>query len=394
MGHRLPTGRPFSWEDSVALLDRSPAKLITHTLGFAVYGGGAPQRKDWWFINKTGADNDQVVDYDAMANLVGLGYAKEGTRAEDIKVTKLPIRVDSDDIEDFLDQAYRMRAQKPLLDKDGNPVIVNGKQKVETFIGCQGNGVEASRLQADGSWANIPCCNKPWHEATKTGFKDRPHPEFIAILRRQKRHDPTDGLRCPYAQNSDPKQGLKCTPESVLTCRCDAIGALGTFARYRSHSHHTADRLRATFEEIKAKLGFLTDVPLNLVLSKKVINTPRGRTGMQVVHVELRVTYDEALRLTERRLAMRAQLEDQRARLLLAAKEPDGEDRLAEFMHDRALPAPAAAKAVVHAEGNGVVAKGQATKPIEADVVDMPSQPSLVDVPPSKPYGPAVDGDR
>jgi hypothetical protein len=365
------------------LLDRTHVKLVTHSLNFASWAGGAPTRLDHWIICKLGVhDAKQEVDREAMENLRTMSFFKGDG---EVKVRKLPIRVDSDNIDDFLDQNYVMRALKPVLDKDGQPVMgTNGKPKNESYVACKGNGVDASRLASTKSntWNKIPC------NAALT-FPERDNPELVALITRKTRHDPNDGKRCPFAQNNNPQNGLICKPETVLTCRCDAIGTVGSFARFRSHGHKTADRMVSTFREIQQKLGFLADVPLWLCLEKIMINTPRGRTAMQVAHVELRVSADEALRLTEARLAQRAQLEDRRRQLRLAAKEPDATSRIdAEFHHERLLTPP---KVIQHAEGNGVLLDGQKTQPIDAEVV----QPTLVDVSPNeKPYDPSVDGDR
>ena len=356
------------------LLDRDPPKLITHSLNYAEWGHHKVKWLDYWLINKTAVGDDkQTIDHDSMKNLVTLGYAKDPA---DIKVRRLPIRVDSDDIDDFLKQDYVLRGKKPRRDREGKEIP--GKHDV--FIACQGDGVNASRLQGDGTFAAIPCTSRP--EWNGKGFRERSQTELHAILSKQKKHDPHDGLRCPYAQNSDPKKGPCCKPETVLTCRCDAIGSLGTFARYRSHSHKTADRLRSSFEEIKAKLGFLADVPLDLVLEKVMMNTPFGRTALPVCHVVLRVTADEALRLTEARLRARAQIEDRKRLLLTAHREQDNPEQIAqEFLQDVKV-----VKTTAFAEGNGVVVDGQHGKPIEA------KQPDLIDVPSS--FDPAVDGDR
>lgn len=358
----------------MSLLDRNIRPLITHSLNFAEWSGGAPKRLDHWIICKVGVhESKQELDRDAMENLRKLGYAPA---TGDVKVRRMPIRVDSDNIDDFLPQDYKCRAKKPILDKDGNQLLVDGKPKHETFVFCQGNGVEASRLSAkDGTWRSIPCCSRPFYDGK--GFKDRPQPALYEILVKKQKYDVNDGLRCPYAQNSDPSIAPVCKPESVLTCRCDAIGSLGTFARYRSHGHKTADRLRSTFEEIKKQLGFLADVPLDLVLSKQRINTPRGPTAMQVAHVELRVSFDEALRLTEARLAQRALIEDRRRLLMASHAVQDSAERIDQEFPVRALPAP---QTVRNAEGNGVMTgPGQQTTPIVATAA---RQPDLIDMPP------------
>jgi hypothetical protein len=364
------------------LLDREPKKIITHALTFAEWTGGAPKRKDYWMVVRLGAsDSKHELDIAAMENLRTMGFFA-GTG--DVKVRKLPIRVDSDDLEDFIDQSYQLRVNVPVRDKNGAVVKkANGQDQHKSECICKGDGVNASRMAKGGVWNAIPC-------GANINLPARPNAELLQILRKEKQHDPHDGLRCPFAQNGDKNLGPKCGPETVVTCRCDVVGNIGGFARYRSHSHHTADRLVSSFREIREKLGFLADVPLWLCMEKQTINTPDGRRPMELVHVELRVTADEALRLMEARLAQRALIEDRKRKLLMAKNEPDDPLRLAEEFpaHTRALSAP---KTVVNAEGNGVVLAGTNTKAIDAEVV----QPTLVDVAPStKPFDPSIDGDR
>ncbi len=300
------------------LRDRTHGPVITHRVAYG-RPGRPPQRLDYFEITSSSIDGEKFpVDEQAHANL---SDARFGDRYRSDKPRRIPIRVDSDDIDEFLHQQYECR-----IKKDGR-----------VHLWCSGDGIEAQRKTRDGD-RTIRCSNKP---ESMGGQQERVQRDLVELLKKPGSHDPADSMRCPFAQNRDPKAGPKCDPVTNFIFRCDAIGNLGGRARFRSHSHATADRLRSSLLEIRDAMpgGILAHVPLDLCMTMKTMVMPNGRTTKQpVAHVELRCTFDEAIALISTKLqAIGAAEQDVRNhRLLTAALHDDVPDDVveAEFTED------------------------------------------------------------
>lgn len=317
----------------MTLLDRRLRQVVTHRLACGRPGlrddngrPGAPTMLDHLEITfseqqKNGAF---IADTEAMRRLPLLDqrYTAEKPR-------RLPIRVDDDDIDVFLSQEYQARVTLPVLDRATKEPVIgpDGKPRRVPRVWCRGNGAQAKRLDASQMEVDIPCNANPFT------FSARTEDELLPILRTGK-YDVGDGKRCPFAQNGDGKRGPTCKPTTLLLCRCDVVSNVGAWCRVVSHGHATADRIRQTLLDIKAKMpgGMLRDVPLDLVLTMRPSSNPvtRGRL-LPALHIELRLQYEDTIRLLDANLqqGMRVlgAVKEQR-RLLAAAKEEleDGDD--------------------------------------------------------------------
>ena len=216
------------------LLDRENKKVVTRRIACGI-PGRPPKSLDYFEITLTeqsGRDAPFEVDKAAMDALVGYGEQYKTRR-------RIPIRVDSDDIEDFLVQAYTSRAPLPQLRRDGAPLLDgDGKGVLRPKIWCSGDGRLAKRLTRDGGLDQIRCNCSPRLTA-------RTPDELTQLLTKRMKHNPDDGKRCPFAQNGNEKIGPTCKPETVLICRADVVSNVGSFCRFRSHGHMTADALRS-----------------------------------------------------------------------------------------------------------------------------------------------------
>ncbi len=303
--------------------DRTHRKVITHRIAAGrpnnptIVSGHGKWLHSLDYFELTGVEQDPVtlqfaVDKLAMDRLPSFGEQYSAT-----KPRRIPIRLASDLLEDSLTQAYRSRAMLPVIGADGNPKM--GMRQGDTEASpimrlqpwCEGDGQTARRLTGGGERVSIPC-----HASPKCG--ERPLPQLLELLGKKAKHDPVvDTLRCPWAQNASvgglkdappiAKKAPTCKPETVLICHCDAIGGVGSFARFRSHGHYTADNLRSSLEEIQKQLGFLAGVPLDLVMMMVRIPAPGGGAGklQPVVHAELRIGAEETIRLMEHNLNAR-----------------------------------------------------------------------------------------
>lgn len=283
-----------------------------------------------------------AIDQDAMARLVELGprYAKAPEGNGVIKPRRVPIRVDSDKIDDFLMQEYRVRVPAPVMARDGvTPLMKTATERLmRPQVWCHGNGVQAFRGFGDDK-RPIPCNASP-------SFPPRPQDELMKLLKRGKDHNPEDGKRCPFAQNNDGRAGPMCKPETVQIQRCEAVAGVGAFARFRSHGHGTADAMRNSIEQIKKKMpdGILSDVPLDLVLTMKRFPVPgsSATTAKPVVHVELRLPVEDTVRLLNANLQQHMQVSEGRKRMLLEAKvEADTDEAAAEYIDTHVVVAGA-----------------------------------------------------
>lgn len=259
-------------------------------------------------------------DHEAHARLADFGVA------DTQKPRRIPIRVDSDEIDDFLLQEYQSRRSLTVLDRLGQPILKDGEPVRRPTLWCHGDGVEAKRMAGDRTWNTIPCRSAPSFQPWKPD-------ELVQLLKGKAIPDlASDQHRCPFAQNTDARAGPTCKPTTVLICRSDVIGGLGTFARFRSHGHQTADALRASLTQIKSKMpnGTLRDVPLYLVMRMVPTASPTGHvTPKPVIHAELRLSYDDTIKLLDANLRLQmqvaGQLEAQRALLLKAHSEVNDE---------------------------------------------------------------------
>lgn len=331
------------------LKDRTPRKVITHRIA-----AGRPNNptlpmgaEGKWvhaldYFEITGVEQDPkslqfVVDRRAMDILPSLGK-----QYDPHKPRRIPIRLASDTLEDSLLQSYRSRAMLPVLSADGTQKMGQKDGEDPSPIlrlqpWCEGDGVEARRLSSGGDRSVIPC-----HASPKCG--DRQMPQLLDLLGKKVKHDPTsDVKRCPWSQNASvagtrgahpvAKKAPVCKPETVLIAHCDAVGSIGSFARFRSHGHYTADALRSSLEEIQRQLGFLAGVPLDLVMVMKRIGTPDGGPGklQPIVHAELRVSPEETIKLMEHNLAARISIKESSRQLNAARVEAESEVIDAEF---------------------------------------------------------------
>jgi hypothetical protein len=316
----------------VGLKDRTgDRKVVTHRIACG-RPGRPPKALDYLEITTTeqpAQDAAFPIDDAAMQALVDLGprYALPADKTGGvIKTRRIPIRVDSSVIDEFLLQAYRCRVSAPVKGRDGHVLErVAGEPLMRPQVWCSGDGVEAHRgLEAKKP---IPCNASP-------RFPDRDQSELVQLLRKASAHDPNDGKRCPFAQNGNAKAGPTCKPESVLICRSDVVANVGAFCRVRSHGHYTADALASSFAAIKAKMpgGLLTDVPLDLVLAMKRFPVPgsTATTAKPVLHVELRLPVEDTVRLLNANLQAHLQVEQAQKRMLLAAAAEADTDEAAE----------------------------------------------------------------
>lgn len=240
----------------------------------------APERLDHFEVTETSVDasGDFVLARPIMDEL---GKAPR----------EVPILVDSDNIEDFVSQAYECR------EKIGNRVGMY----------CRGDGVKAKRKSARGLVV-IDCKAAPQRD-DGTGYPSRSPLELAAALKKWGSWQ--EPYRCAMAQNHNPKDGLRCSPTTEMVFRL-AHAAGGGFARYRSHGHATADRIVQSLRDIQQiTAGQLRGVPLKLVATRKRMTDPTGRPVTQtVVHVELAMSPQDALRVALEGMQSRAQLED------------------------------------------------------------------------------------
>jgi hypothetical protein len=319
----------------VGLKDRGgERKVVTHRIACG-RPGRPPRSLDYLEITTTeqpAQDAAFPIDDAAMQALVDLGprYALPADKTGGaIKPRRIPVRVDSDTIDEFLMQAYRCRVAAPVIGRDGEPLMKGpGQPLMRPQVWCAGDGVEAHRGIKDKK--PIACCASPKHAP-------RAQDELLQLLRKSSLHNPADGKRCPFAQNNDAKAGPTCKPETVLICRSDVVANVGAFCRIRSHGHFTADALRNSFEQIKGKMpnGLLTDVPLDLVLTMKRFAVPgsTATTAKPVLHVELRLPVEETVRLLNANLQQHLQVAQASRRLLAAAViEADTDEAAEEYL--------------------------------------------------------------
>lgn len=338
------------------LKDRRKKPVITHRISCGRVSGTGQntriEKLDGFEITtfeRIGKDGHYVVDRAAMDALEAFGprYVHKRAKRDGDKpgeetgpivlARRIPIRVDSDDIEDFVTQRYESRAPLPIIGRDGKPIMVNATTLMKKpQVWCHGDGESAMRLSMDtktwkSTWNKIRCCSSP--DCTPRSGKD-----LVELLDAgASKHNPEDGFRCPYAQNIDKDAGPTCGPVTKLICRSDVVANIGAFCRFQTHAHSSGDFVVESLMEIKRQMpgGILRNVPLDLVLEMKLLGRPGGHSALQPVsHIELRLTADDTVRLIEANLAveMRALGAVQESRKLLAAArveeaeiEEDGE---------------------------------------------------------------------
>lgn len=320
------------------LLDRRHRRIVTHRIACG-RPGRPPMKLDHLEITTNEQlikDGPFVVDNEAMLRLVALGERYVTPRAdgksiarEDIKPRRIPIRCPDDDIDSFLVQRYESRRMLRVRAPDGTWLKKKDGEDVRQLgVWCAGDGVTARRLGAGGQHETIPCCSSPRFD-DGTGFEGRPHADVIEMVRGTKAHDPRDGKRCPFAQNHDAMLGPICRPTTEMFVHCDVVANLGALCRVRSHAHSSADGIRQSLEQIKARMpgGMLRNVPLDLVLQMRRMGVPNSNaTALQPeLHIELRLDYDDTVRLLTANLQQQLALTDTR-KLLLAAKNETATD--------------------------------------------------------------------
>lgn len=316
------------------LKDRRKKPVITHRISCGRVSGSGEytriEKLDGFEITtfeRIGKDGYYVVDRTAMDALEVWGERYVHKRNDEGKITlarRIPIRVDSDNIEDFVSQRYESRAPLPILGRDGKPIMKNATTLMKKpQVWCHGDGESAMRLSMDtktwkSTWNKIRCCSSP--DCTPRSQKD-----LVELLDAgASKHNPEDGCRCPYAQNVDKDAGPTCGPVTKLICRSDVVANIGAFCRFQTHAHSTGDYVVESLLEIKKQMpgGILRNVPLDLVLEMKLIGRPGGHSALQPVsHIELRLNAEDTVRLIEANLAseMRALGAVQESRKLLAA---------------------------------------------------------------------------
>lgn len=294
------------------LKDRSRKRSVTHRIACGRPGNPQASGKERYFSSLdhfeiTGVEQargtDQfTVDTEAMKRLVAFD---DGVRYKDRR--RVPVRLDSNNIEDFLKQEYESRASLPVLGADGTQKMWTQKNQDTgrdelvpakmVQVWCHGDGQTAKRRQKDGKEKPIRCC------ADKRNLVERTPDELAQLLSRRVAHLPEDGKLCPWMQNDNAKAAPQCKPTTLLVCRSDVVNNLGSFCKFRSSGHNTADELFTSLDDIKRQLGnYLEDVPLDLVLVMK--NIRHGGTGrpQPIVHVELRADLDATYRYVNERL--------------------------------------------------------------------------------------------
>jgi hypothetical protein len=293
------------------LKDRKRRQVIGHRIAVGRIGRrkangkrGAPTKLDHFEITLAEMDEngDFPVDKAAHAALADYGCDDTG------KPKRVPIRLDSDDIDAVLVQEYECRRWDP--------------DKQQMRVWCVGDGETAKRKVKGGG--DIPCRATP---PEMGGSPERTPRDLLPILDKPWTDRPGTDHRCPFAQNRDPNAGPTCKPKTELVARLEVVGNIGSRSRFRSHAHGTADALRQSLEDIKDTMpgGILQHVPLNLVVRKRqtaIPGMPGKSTWQPVVSAELRVGLDDAIQLVNTQLQARAQLEGQarEVRLLEAAR--------------------------------------------------------------------------
>jgi hypothetical protein len=314
------------------LLDRKPRKVVTHRIACG-RPGRPPTKLD--FLEVTGTeqksqDGPYEVDWRAMWALAAPEFSgryipprADGKPIEqgDLKPRRIPVRCPSDRIDEFLEQEYQSRRPLRVKGPDGSWAKDKAGGDVRRpGVWCRGDGKTASRLGGMGTWQVIPCNSSPSHP-------ERPHADVLSILRGAE-HSPFDGSRCPFAQNRDARLGPTCLPTSELYVHCDVVANIGGLCRVRSHGHRSADALRQSLEEIQARMpgGILRMVPLDLVLQLERMQNPLGSgSSLQpVLHLELRLSYEDTMRVMEANLRAQMSLGSaaiETRKLLEAARE-------------------------------------------------------------------------
>lgn len=293
------------------LRDRKPRKIISHRIAVGRLGAwnegskkrAHPSRLDYFEITEANMDKDKNFPVDKAAHEALKAFGERDTDHP----TRVPIRVDSDNIDDFLTQDYE--------------TWVKREQRMSLF--CRGDGVQAERFFADGTSRKIPCHAKP---EVMGGKPERLPKDLLPILNGRTPDNPDAGFRCPFAQNKDSKTGPCCKPTTEMVVRLEVVRNIGSRARYRSHGHGTADALRSSLDDIKATIpgGILEHIPLNLVVDRVFGDYGGQRTWQPRVRAELRVNFDKAIELLDAQLRIRTQLEgsiQERKKLLAAARE-------------------------------------------------------------------------
>lgn len=289
--------------------DRQKRRVISHRVAVGRIGRkrpdgrrSAPSKLDHFEITSCELEDDGFArDEEAHARLSEYG------NPDPDNPTELPIRVDSDNIDDWLLQEYQCHIKA----RDG-----------QMRIWCHGDGVTAHRLQRDGTSKDVPCMSKP---ESIGGAPERNLRDLVPLLRAPSTDVPTKAHRCPFAQNRDPKDGPRCLPTTEMVFRLEVVNNIGSRARFRSHAHGTADELRNSLEDIQDMMpgGVLQHVPLSLVVRKRKTSIPGGKSTWQpAVSARLRVDLDRAIELVNHQLQARGALAERvtHARLLERAR--------------------------------------------------------------------------
>lgn len=233
------------------------------------------------------------------------------------KPRRLRVFVASDHEGDWLQQAYEVRAPVPVGPKPpkGEP----DNRPRHTRVVCQGDGDQAERLvdPMTGRMAATPCnANAPEHAPPGRRYRNSTPRELDEIAVMGKGGWRPRGLRqllavyedrrCPWAQTG------VCKPRTEMLFQLADDPRPGSLARFRSHSHATADEMASSLEAIKDVTGgLLRGVPLALVAEKRLLRHGDRQQAHTIVHLELDVETVEARRLALNTAEREAQFPEQ-----------------------------------------------------------------------------------
>jgi len=265
----------------------------------------APEKYDHFIITTMEKDADDNFLPDAAL----MQEVAKATGQEADHLTRIPVRLLFDDLE---------------LNFQGSYAAYLGKT-----VWCRGNGVEAQRIGAEGSYSTCACpC-----ERIERDFK---------------------------ATKTDPK----CKINASLSVLIDGAAGLGGTWKFRTTSFNSHDALFGSLMFIhRAAGGRIAGIPLELVVTPKKVADPDGRQQtIYVVGLEFRGTM-EGLRQAALEHATQqaqagfqiAQIEEQTRKLLTSSSagvfpDDDVEGVAAEFYPDAQSHTPAPGQPPVRAQ--------------------------------------------
>lgn len=288
---------------------RTPPIAFRVSLG-RINPGKFPTALDYFEITPRNAEKDYTYKRDMVihAALAELGYGDNPTR--------VPIRLLTDEMDDWLKQDYGIADQQ-------------GRRR------CTGDGVSALR-GLPGNQRSIPC------HYSRDQFPPRPPVALLPILTKPETDDPSSPNQCAFAQNRNLKAGFVCKPltEFLFFLDIPQVGyTKGAIARFHSKAERTADELPGSIIASAAHTGgVLQGLPFDLVVQMRqmqFLDPESGKlsqTRKPVVHVAPRLDDSELLEaartVVRQRAALKGEIEE--SRKLLAAARMDRDDAAVE----------------------------------------------------------------